>query len=94
MKVIKISSEQEEEQFDNDGIIKLIISEYTKMIPGKYPEKTIHYKEIAKRDYILELFDKYKKSNNIEELTEEDKIHILKNAGFSDEDIQIILQQL
>jgi len=59
-------------------------------------EKTKHYTKykVADTEIILQAFEDYKKENNLTELPTEDKIKILKNLGYNDNEINIILQHV
>lgn len=59
-------------------------------------EKTKHYikYKVADTEIFLKAFEEYKKENNLTELPTEDKIKILKDLGYNDNEINIILQHV
>ena len=48
--------------------------------------------KVADTEIILKAFEDYKKENNLTELTIDDKRQILANMGYTDEEIDKILQ--
>jgi len=56
-------------------------------------EKYTRYK-VADTDFIEEEFKKYAEENKLTELTTNDKITVLRNMGYTDEEINIILQHV
>lgn len=59
-------------------------------------EKTKHYTKykVADTEIILKAFEEYKKQNNLKEISTDDKIKILTDLGYNDNEINIILQHV
>jgi len=56
-------------------------------------DKYVKYK-VVDTDITKDIFDKYMKENNLEKLTDDDKVQILKNVGYEDDEIEIILDKI
>lgn len=59
-------------------------------------EKTKYYikYKAADTEIILQAFEEYKKQNNLKEISTDDKIKILTDLGYNDNEINIILQHV
>ena len=66
------------------------------IIKLKELEKTKYYTKykVADTNIIKQAFEQYKKENNLTELSQNDKIKVLKKMNYSDDEIKIILQHI
>ena len=57
-------------------------------------EKTKCYTKykVADTEIILKAFEEYKKQNNLKEISTDDKIKILTDLGYNNDEINVILQ--